>query len=119
MIDLAKLTGDGGLACTRITREDRMVSQFPTGIQTSFPAFQEESALISHRADALFHPFKSNHRIEFADTLLIRGGGIGEFVERDVFFLKQRLKAILLRQKDTSEITWDNLFLNELPDLEG
>ena len=119
MVDLAKLTCNGGFACTWVTREDRVVRQFPAGVQISFPAFQKESALISHRTDALFHPFKSHHRIEFADTLLIGGGGIGELVERNIFLIKQRLHAFNPRQEDTSEITRKNLFLNELPDFGG
>ena len=96
-----------------------MISHFPVGVQSSFPAFQEEAALIGHRTDALFHAFKSYHLIELTDALFIGGDGIGEFIERNVILLKQRLNTILLRQEDTSEITWDNLFLNKLFNLEG
>ena len=119
MIDLAKLTGDGGFACTGIAREDRVVSLFTAVVQSSFPAFQEEAALISHRMDALFHLVKSHHRIEFTDALFVGRGGRGELVERDVLLIKQRPNAISIRQEHTSEITREDLFLNELSDLEG
>ena len=68
MIDLAKLTGDGGLASTGIAREDRVVGLFTAVVQSSPPAFQEEAALIGHRTDALFHAFKSYHLIELTDA---------------------------------------------------
>ena len=38
MIDLAKLTGDGGLASTGIAREDRVVGLFTAVVQSSPPA---------------------------------------------------------------------------------
>ena len=119
MIDLAKLTGDGGLASTGIAREDRVVGLFTAVVQSSPPAFQEEAALIGHRTDALFHLFESHHRIELTDALVIGRGGRGELVERDVFLVKQCHEVFGLCQEDTAEIMREDLFLNELANLEG
>ena len=117
MVDSAELASDSGLACAGIACEDAVVDLFLAVTEPPAAALLEESRLIGHRLYALLHIVESDHLTQFAHALLERRALAGEFVEGDVFLLKQRGLVIRHEGNGALEEPWSHLLGNETPDI--
>ena len=116
-VDLAKFSGDCGLARTWITSEDAVEGGLLRGGESTTATLSKEPSAGGHLTDAPFHLVETDHRVQVLETLLVGRLDAGELVKAEVaeFQLREVLIADLLIA--AGEVTRLDLFDDEPLDI--
>ena len=117
MVYLSEFAGNSGLACTRITSEDRMEDHLTASLESSATTLQKQASLIGHCGDSLLHLIETNHLIEFTDALLIGGGSVGEPFEGNILDTELRDLIITHQREGSTKVTGTHLISDKPTDV--